>query len=248
MPSPTEVLRSLAVGVPGWLATFEPGGPFPRDEFFTSRVVYYPGSGTDGHPLKIFGGSHAAHCFVFSDYGTARETVEEQLRDADDPGHPRGYRPLHVEALSEQELRPGGWTQHIDTRRVDRGPATRKPEGGPYAVWAALERREGFGEDHGPSRLAVVVVGGEGVATFDALFCQGDAAPPYGVLLQDHGFGGNWTRFGGEDSPLWEIARLYARPEWLLVADNTHPWPGYACVSDGDTGGMHVRRLWFGGL
>jgi hypothetical protein len=88
-------------------------------------------------------------------------------------------------------------------------------------------------------------VGGDGVATFDALFCQSDGNPPYAVVVQDHGFGGNWTTFGGDGSPLWSLARRGALPKWLLVADNTTPWPDYQVASNTDCGGMNAspRRL-----
>ena len=250
MPNPTDVLRNYGVHVPAWLGEIRAGDAFPHRQFSSSRVVYYPGSGTDGHPLKVFGGSHSAHCFVFADYRPPRTKVETQPRNADDLRHPRGYKPLLVEPPTESQPRPGGWRPHVALPRnlteCAANWATRRPAGGAYALWAILERREGFGDSHGPSRLALVFVGGEGVATFDALFCQGDAARPWAVVLQDHGFGGNWTRFGGHGSLLWCLAQQYARPEWIFVGRGTHPWPGYVCVSGADPGGMNAlpRRLY----
>jgi hypothetical protein len=243
--TPRIALAGEAGPTPAWLESYRAGDPFPRDAFFGSRVVFYPGSGTDGDPLQVFGGARAAHCFVFADYGSAlggrslREVVTSQLSDPDRPGHPRGFVPVHVGALSEQELRPGGWSPHLEVDPLEDPWAVREPEGGAFAVWAVLERRVELDDSHGAERLAIVFVGGEGIATFDALFCQGDAAAPFGILLQDHGFGGNWTRFGGGGSPLWKLARQYARPKWLLVAENTSAWPGYERASEASRGGMH---------
>ena len=52
---------------------------------------------------------------------------------------------------------------------------------------------------------------------------------PNMVVLQDHGFGGNWQDFGNEESPMY-LAALEQRalPPRLFVAEsNTRPWPGY---------------------
>ena len=249
MLPPRQVLEREATRIPTWLKGLRDPDPFPRKDFFGARTVYYPASSVDGQPLRLFGGSRAAYCFVFADYGfggLTRDRVREQLADPGHPGHPRGYRPLLVRDLTEQELRPGGWETHVSPDRVRHDWATRQPKGGPYALWAVLERREEFLEDHGVARMAIVFVGGEGIATFDALFCQGDVEPPFAVVLQDHGFGGNWTRFGGQESLLWGLARLYARPKWLLIGRGTVPWPGYECVSSADIGGMNrlPRRLY----
>lgn len=246
LPAPLDLLGTVAEPLPAWLASCEPGEPFPRDEFFRSRVVYYPGSGDDGHPLRLFGRSHAAHCFVFADYLQGSDVFETQLLDDGHRGHPRGYRTLTVTHLVEQDLAPWGWRPHLHD--ISNHPFTRsRPPGGPYALWALLERIEGFTEDHGPERLALLIVGGEGVATYDALFCQKDSTSPYAVLIQDHGFGCNWTRFGGADSPLLQLAARHGFPEWAFIGDNgTEPWPNYHVVSGPDSGGMHniPRRLY----
>lgn len=40
-----EHLHQQHEDLPSWLDRFNPGDPFPREQFFASRVVYYPGSG-----------------------------------------------------------------------------------------------------------------------------------------------------------------------------------------------------------
>jgi hypothetical protein len=54
--------------VPSWLDDFANGDAFERESFFASRIVYYPSSGTDGHPVKLFGSTHSAHSFVYAAY------------------------------------------------------------------------------------------------------------------------------------------------------------------------------------
>ena len=62
----------------------------------------------------------------------------------------------------------------------------------PFSLFVVLRRRETFDATHGPARVALLFVGGDSYATFDALYCQNDGTPaPFFVLIQDHGFGGN---------------------------------------------------------
>ena len=114
-------------------------------------------------------------------------------------------------------------------------------------VFAVLEREEARGDDHGPKRFAILHVGGDGYATFDALFCQKDSTPPYAVLLQNHGSGGNWNPEGfGAGSMLWRLAtqEVESLPKWLLVAiANTEPWPGYSVFPMYATVAITLRRV-----
>ncbi len=71
-----EYLRQQSEEMPDWLEHFGSGDRFSRSQFFGSRVVYYPGSGTDGHPVKVFGSSHSAHSFVYVDYGMSQADVD----------------------------------------------------------------------------------------------------------------------------------------------------------------------------
>lgn len=86
------------------------------------------------------------------------------------------------------------------------------------------------------------------MAAYDSLFCQVKATAPYAVVLQDHGWGGNWTKFG-KGGDLETLASSTVRlPQFLLVAANTDAWNGYSAI-DGVTiggGGMHgsQRQLW----
>src|SRR6266700_1312639 len=143
MQDPYSILRADAESVPEWLKTYSVGQPFPRKEFFSSRVVFYPGSGDDGHPLKLFGGTHAAHCFVFADFGGVSKTAfEHALSDPEytsEDGHPRypkGYQSVSVVALHESDLAPRGWR---------RRPGTEKEELG-FALWAVLKRTPDYDE------------------------------------------------------------------------------------------------------
>ncbi len=226
--------------LPVWLRDWNPAARVSMSDFFASRVVFYPGSGTDGQPVQFFGTRHAAHCFVYADYGITRDHVRTELGEG---GHPfAGYRRAgHIDLL-ESDLAPNGWTPHI------RPEVLQHPLGASYAFVEILERRPGFGEAHGPKRLAILFICADGVAAYDALFCQTNRTAPYAVVIQDHGFGDNWTKFGG-GGYLESLASITGQlPQFLLVASNTDAWGGYSAI-DGATlggGGMHgfERQLW----
>ena len=245
MPTPLDILHPAAEPVPDWLTAFQPGAPFPREAFFASRILYYPGSATDGHPLSVFGKAHAVHCFVYADSSFSKAELERQLTDEKDHEHPLGYQLVSLVDVAEHELTPNEWTRHaIPPRDADEHFLTNRPPEGPFAVFAVLQRNPDRGDDHGPKRLAMLHIGGDGYATFDALFCQKGSRLPYAVLLQYHGYGLNWNRegFGGE-SLLWRLAQQKGgkKPKWLFVAtENTQPWPGYCeIIHEPSHGGMH---------
>lgn len=203
----------------------------------------YPGSGTDGQPVQYFGSRQMADCFVYIDYGIDREHIARELGEG---GHPfMGYRQLGNFPLTQQELTPHGWQPHIrPPSDAWRHFASAKP----FAFIQILERLPQFDVSHGPERLAILFLGADGVATYDAMFCQGSAASPFAVVLQDHGFGGNWTTFG-LGGALEELAKITNQwPEYLFVAENSHPWGDYEVVENSVAhgGGMHgySRQLW----
>jgi len=236
---PSEYLGGMPEQTPPWLNEFQIGDAFPREPFFASRIVYYPGSGTDGHPVKLFGSSQSAHCFVYADYGITQDAVEAELRDPDHGFH--GYHSLARLHLAEANLTPNGWVPHVP-------PGYMAPRGqghvgaDPYGFLEVLERDQELDDNHGARRLAILFLGADGIATYDALFCQGHGTPPpFAVVVQDHGFGGNYDRFG-EGGLLAHIVReCDAVPPWLLVGEDTDPWQGFVRVPgvEEDRGEMH---------
>lgn len=55
------------------------------------------------------------------------------------------------------------------------------------------------------------------------------------MLVQDHGYGGNWTSFGSGGALHQLAVRYDALPKWILFGlryGGTIPWPGYRTRSD----------------
>jgi len=103
-----DILGQKHDQMPEWLAAGPPF-TFNRDRFFASRTLFYPGSGLDGQPVSLIARSHAAHAFIYVDYGVGMEEIREQVHGPD-PCRFRGYTVEHEENPGQGILRPGGWT------------------------------------------------------------------------------------------------------------------------------------------
>jgi hypothetical protein len=232
-----DYLKQCAQPVPSWLMAFRQGDPFPRADFFAANA-YYPGHGDDGHAVKVFGSAHIVHCFVYADKGMSRAEVQRSLGDR---GF-LGYHTLHQQDLREEDLTPNGWRPHIPPGEFD--PERMLPESRfmPYGLFVVLQRDDDKDDSHGPERLAILFLGADGHATYDALFCQAGGNAPLAVLIQDHGFGGDYSSFG-RGGIMERIATSTARlPRFLLVAEGTDPWVGYSRIPGvaPDCGGMYA--------
>jgi hypothetical protein len=232
--------------MPEWLANYTIGNSFDIKVFLNHRVVFYPGAGTDGHPVKLFGSSHSAHSFVYADYGLERSEIERNL-DHGQHGF-LGYHSLSRINLEKRDITPSGCTFHLREASIDYRFA-REMMKNPYGFLEILERDKSLTDEYGPSRLAILFLGADGIATYDAIFCQNNdySKAPFAILIQDHGWGGNYTRFD-QGGLLEKVAIITKRlPEYLLIAHNSKPWSGYTMINEpGDRGGMHnsLRFLW----
>ena len=236
-----DVLHRALEPFPEWLAGEEPP-KFDRRAFFGSRTVYYPGSGDDCQPVKLCSRAHAAHAFVYVDYGVSKDTLAKRLGD---PAKGLcGYAVTHTEDVSKDVLPPEGWVSHPKTLKADDFRCVKPP----FAWFVVFDRRNG-GEDHGPQRLAILFIGDDGIASYDWLYCQEDGTQnPFLVVIKDHGMGGNYNKFGS-GGLLEHIVQMYqVGPEYLLVGENTDPWFGYADTgAAAEPGGMwsDPRQLFY---
>ena len=244
MPTIAEVLRRDPEPLPVWLASKSPPN-FDRETFFGSRTVYYPGSYDDWHPVKFCSISHSAHCFIYVDQEFSCKTIPSKILKDRKHGL-KGYAITHDERISTDALRLGGWTRSVTADEGGDAPCYRNGLEEPFLWFVALDR-QGDGEGGGPQRLAILFIGGDGFASYDALYCQTDGTlPPFLAVIQDHGFGGNFDSFG-QHGLLERIARKSSvLPKYLLVAKNSKPWGGYSDTqATAEPGGSaaHPRSL-----
>lgn len=211
---------------------------FDRSALAQARTAYHPGAGADGDAFRVFGGGGAADVIIHADYNVSPESVVTSVRSDVGSGGLLGYSVASVQHLQQEDVYGTAWVEHVDTSGRQRWA---KSNAEFFAVWITLKRDPALNNDHGPEMLGFLHVQDCGIRAFDALFCQEGAATPVAVVVQDHGFGANWSSFGGS-GPLPRLAQEFGAPAWLLVAANSAPWPGFESVGAvGDTGpgGMH---------
>jgi len=175
------------------------------------------------------------------DYGLTQGYLEQELGDLVHGF--RGYHTLSRLQLRESDLAPSGWTPHVHAGEVPQNRHSFATVAtAPFGFLEVLERDLEFDDSHGPRRLGIIFLGADAIAAYDALFCQErGTSRPFAIVLQDHGFGGNYDRFG-KGGLLERISRRCGvAPQWLLVGENTDPWDGFQRVVnvEGDLGGMH---------
>ena len=240
MISIVETLQADPEPYPRWLQNPLPN--FDLFDFFGSRTVYYPGSYIDGQPIELSSLAHFAHAFVYVDYGISLEGIRNRVHRVGNYVGFRGYDEEHSEIVEELSLWPGGWNQNINPHELlDRRRSFAAVER--FAWFVVLKRDDNFDKNHGPERLAILFIGADGHTTYKSLYCQPEAPPaPYLVVIQDHGWAGNYSSFG-EGGSLSKIAhRCNVLPEWLLVGEPSKVWRGYYDIgAEPQPGGMYDR-------
>jgi hypothetical protein len=248
--SAREYLARFAEPLPQWLDEYQGSGDAAVRGFLGSRQVFYPGAGSDGHPLLVFGASGAAHCFVYVDYGRTRAELIEPIRRNERAGV-RGYTLIGEHDLRGTDLVNRPWSPNNLSQSLKDAQPSRIQSWAhitPFATLCILERQPELDDLHGPARLAILFIGDEAISTYDILYGHQLQRAPFAMVLQDHGFGGNWESFG-DGSVLWRVAEERGIfPEWILCDEAQKAWSGYQTrlTVRSDVGGMHhtARRLW----
>ena len=207
---------------------------FPAREMMLSNVVYYPGAGTDGQPLRLFSSAHSAHCFVYVDSGVKKGEITKLL--GENTGELRkGYKTLFAIEAGEKDFFTNGW---LDLRETYSDIDMFKVPELQWGLWAVLEREAQYDNSYGPKRILFCYLCCDAISAFASMWYKINGKRrtfPYAVVIEDSGFGSNWAVFGSEKSQLFKIATRHAAlPAWLLVAvgRSAKPWPGYARASE----------------
>jgi len=231
---------------PEWLKSYSKGQSSPLAEFLNSRIVFYPGSGMDWDPIAVFGGSCSAHCFVYVDYLLPAEQVIGRLQGEDGL---EGYHILDNVRITEGALlRAAPWRRHFLTagERRDAAEGTRRfrrdDAPAPYARLVILERDSGRAE--GAERLAVLFLGADGHATFEAVFANGNAPDLFGYLLQEHGWGCNYDRWGRDGLCDRIMHRSNEFPRVVFTEQEDAVFDGYRKVDGLTQSGRRGRDLY----
>ena len=232
----SELLKTFCRPIPDWLRSAHTLADAELLEgFLASPLVFYPGSGFDGQAVKDFGSAHAAHCFIYADYLIEESKLRAELSDASSPF--KGYRSIKRVSFDPAVVTPVN--EHLS--RFDGRWVTPVA---PYCFLEILERNSDRTDEHGAEKMALLFAGMDAYACFDAIF-NGTQRQLLALVLQDHGFGGNYSRFG-RGGLLEDIAKeCGVFPDLMLVGQNTNPWTGYAPIKEAAMGRHPSARILF---
>ncbi len=147
----------------------------------------------------------------------------------------RGYHVHSHRPLTYDELAPQGWQMpqltFAELKKMERHRCFMKE---PFAEWILLERDADMDSSHGPERMSLIYICGDGAATYHALYCAQQIAPTLLAIIQPgHGFGFNWVNFFDVKGALYRLASQNAAgmPKFLIFGpDEDSRWPGYAHI------------------
>ena len=236
-------LSKFCEGTPAWLEKYLHGEKLSFRDIMSSRVAYYPGSGYDGTLMKVGNMSHSVHSFLYVDYLLKRQDLENHIAQENSI---RGYHPIEKIEWQEYDMMPHGqYPLYIKKRPAYANPNTFvDPDEKPYCFSLIMERDGDRDDSWGAERFVISFLYADGIATYYQLFAKEYSKAPWLFLLQDHGFGCNYDRFGagGILDEIIQMSKCY--PSFVICGHNTRIWRGYKKVVDVSPvyGGMHQNR------
>lgn len=241
MEKMTDYLKKWREVMPSWLANYRPGDHVEFSDFMGGRIGYYPGSFFDGCLIKTANKAHCLHAFLYVDYGVTREEVEEELGEENAL---LGYHPIGRVEWPFKDIMPHGFF-HIPseyTPMINKRLMLVEEGVKPFCIMEAYERNNDRDDTWGSERLALAYLFADGITAFYELFVNQYNKAPWLFLLQDHGLGGNYNKFG-KGGILDKIIQRYGIFPTFVIGDvrSTHIWDGYQPVVgvNAVSGGMH---------
>jgi hypothetical protein len=223
--------------MPLWLTKYTDGSKVNFLDIMSSRIGYYPGSGYDGSLIEIGNRSHTIHSFLYVDYLLTQSDLIEHLKK---PNSIYGYHSIgRIEWQEKDLVLNGPHSMHLN-RLQGRNHMAFKPEQ-PYCFTEIMERDHNRDDSWGAERFAITFLCADGIATYLQLFCGEYKKAPWLVLLQDHGFGCNYDKFGKGGILDEIIKKTGIKSYFVLCDDNTRIWDGYTKIDEVPpiSGGMH---------
>ena len=203
------ILEYLSHPSPTWLMGLSPSdiqlGPGPWRKHIIEDALVYPGSGLDGSPVRQFNG--AIDNFIFLDYGTSKSDVLAELNRTRKTG--TGF--AHHRLVGMVEFDTEALLDSADLAFTYRNENVHETQP-PFGIWAVYESNaHAFSK-----RFSFLFLGSEAIKALAALF---PTHAPRGLVVQEHGFGGNcWASFSEQILRLSE--KWVTLPELMVLGPN----------------------------
>ena len=212
-------------------------GPERWMKNITEVALVYPGSGLDGSPVRQTNGVFSS--FIFVDYGTAKADVLAELTRQRKTG--TGFR--NYDLLGLVQFDPTPLVAGADPAFLRQTENLHQTEA-PFGIWAVYESN--LPDSH--ERLSFLFLGVEAIQALAALY---PSEAPHGLVVVEHGFGGNC--YPSHSEPILKLAEHWSNfPEVLILGPNHHltqwhQWSQLLCV-DVAVEAMHKEArelMWF---
>lgn len=240
MISMTDYLKNWREEMPTWLTNYQPGDQVLFSDVMANRIGYYPGSLFDGCLIKTANKAHCTHTFLYVDYGVTREQVEHELGRE---GALMGYHSIGSVEWPYNEILPlGGFQVPLEYIHLVRSRMCVRNGVQPFCIMKIYERNHDKDDSWGAKRLALIYLFADGISTYYQLFVMKNMRVPWIFLLQDHGLGGNYDRYGKGGILDGVIHRYDVLPDFVIRdVRSTQTWDGYRPIDGVKAviGGMH---------
>ena len=221
--------------LPNWLANYKIGDKVDLREVLSHRVLYYPGAYKDGQPIKGLNITHTLHTYLYADYLLGHKDILDIFEN----DRLSGYKPYDIIEFPIEDLMP----KYIDADMCYDDQWNHRYEE-KVCIMCIYERKEGFSDSHGAKRLALIYTNEDGFRVFNITFHPHNCLPPpFTLVLQDHGLGGNYDKWG-HGGILERISLRYSIfPKYYIVGSATTPWHfSHQCDDKPMIGGMHRQE------
>lgn len=200
-------------------------GDFPLYEMLATSL-FYSACDNDGGVVRDCNMSNmelGVDTFIYCDYSFGEERLNEEI----DSFH--GYKVFATRKLKQSDLTPNGWNPQVPPNlSMQQYRIFQNAYSTPFAKWIVYERVPEKEDDFGPKRFSLIYIGGEGIATYQALYWSNNACPKALAIIQPgHGFGLNWTNFTEPNGFL----------NWVVSKNPNHKMP--AQIYFGGIGGRN---------
>lgn len=235
--SPKEYFSKDREAMPDWLKNHRKGDRVDFSALLASRIIYYPGSALEGSPIHVFNAAHAAHIYFYIDYGFTKDEIGRLMSER----IPAGYHIYDEPEVTERDLLPHAPQYHLTAKELEDVrelyKAAQVPTQNSFGFLKIYERDKSLGDEHGAERFAVLFLGGDAIAIYDAIFGNTNASP-FACIIGSYGFDGSYEGFCG-GSLLETIAKRIHRLPKYIVCDKDYPWSGYSILKT--VGGTYGR-------
>lgn len=219
---------------PMWLMEHKKGRKVNFKKIIESRLFYFPCYTSLGQPLKIFNKTKSSHTFIYASSYIPKDKAYRELTN----NSIRGYKLYDLIELQSGDLIPEVLKNNIKTNVNYNIQYYLEP----YGYLAIYDRKSEYNEIHGAARIAVIILGGDPTALYDAIFVNNNIQPHILVLF-DPGSTKCGNSCFGKDGLLNKLAvKTNIFPKYVYCAINTVSWDNYEkvyCVSSEYAGCTH---------